>query len=694
MRSIGTFVLMLTLTACKCGPEVAKVDPSLGVSPAGLDFGQVKVGEARQLTLRLEAQTRAAVLFSSVAIEGAGAAAYRLGTTPSEIASQGMETVRITFTPPAVAAYTAALVLSSNDPDRPVIRVALAGEGALPKIAVALDCQAARNCTSTVVQMPPSIDFGMEPLVRANPIDPTRLPTVIVTNEGQVPLVVSSATLRGADATAFSVAGNAQFPDGGLTLEAAAGFNLPIRFVPTSEQQTTYTAELAIASDDPDVAEVTVQLAGTLKPNAPPQVCANLIRVVPQIIGDTPREYGSSTFWMPLLVPPTAGYDFTATRDVRPDELVVFSALSDSADATKCTTDPEDGRTGLTYQWQLVSTPVGAQNLAIAGAGTAQAQLRPIATGTYTLELTVSDARGGRTVVPIRFAVAIKQDFVAQLQWEGFSGVDLDLHLVRPSAVDGGDPYSGAFAPFNTGTANKTSGDLNGYARRVRDMNVGAGFDFDWGQPGASDDPVLNLDERGTGALIENASLNFPENDPRCATSSCTYRVMVHYFNDARMHPTTPACVVDGGAGCRDGEACSCATGTRCIAESAPAGSEPLGAGKCYVAPKPVVRLFFFGSPTPAAVVPLDTLAPPDDFVIGAPCTLWHVADVAWPAQTLIGSLPDGGTPAPVVTVIGANGPGRLAAPSVARFGLRQAGGSLQCAPDSTQGAIDWYSRQ
>ncbi|HEY1086933.1 MAG TPA: choice-of-anchor D domain-containing protein, partial [Archangium sp.] len=150
MRSIGTIALVLTLTACKCGPEVAKVDPSLGVSPAGLDFGQVKVGEARQLTLRLEAQTRAAVLFSSVAIEGAGAAAYRLGTTPSEIASQGMETVRITFTPPAVAAYTAALVLSSNDPDRPVIRVALAGEGGLPKIAVALDCQSSRNCSSTV----------------------------------------------------------------------------------------------------------------------------------------------------------------------------------------------------------------------------------------------------------------------------------------------------------------------------------------------------------------------------------------------------------------------------------------------------------------------------------------------------------------------------------------------------------------
>jgi hypothetical protein len=319
---------------------------------------------------------------------------------------------------------------------------------------------------------------------------------------------------------------------------------------------------------------------------------------------------------------------------------------------------------------------------------TSQAQLRPVVTGAYTLELTVTDARMAATSVLIRFAVAIKQDLVAQLQWQGFSGVDLDLHLVRPSAVDGGDPYTGAFSFFNAGAANKTSGDVNGFARRVRDTNQGAGFDFDWGQPGASDDPVLNLDDRGTGALIENVSLNFPEHDPLCATSSCTYRVMVHYFNDGRMHAAAPACVVDGGAGCLDGEPCSCAAESRCVAEGTS------GSGKCYPAPAPVVRLYFFGSPTPAAVVPLDTLVPADALRLGAPCTMWHVADVAWPAATEIGSLPDGGTPPPVVTVIGADGTGRLSSPSFARFGVRQSGGSLQCSPDSTQGAIDWYSRR
>jgi len=107
------------------------------------------------------------------------------------------------------------------------------------------------------------------------------------------------------------------------------------------------------------------------------------------------------------------------------------------------------------------------------------------------------------------------------------------------------------------------------------------------------------------------------------------------------------------------------------------------------------LKLFFKGSPTPANVIPLDTLMPADEVPLGAPCTMWHVADIAWPARTTIGSLPDGGTPPPVVTVIGADaGTPRVANPSFSRFGLRPSGGSLRCTGDSMQGAINWYAQQ
>lgn len=693
-RLLAVVVLVSTILGCRCGPQVNQVLASLGVTPAGLDFGAVKVGETKTLPVRFDARTAAEVTFSGITIEGPAAAAFTLANAPTVLPPNGTATATVTFSATAVAAFTASLVINSNDPDRPVTRVALVGEGAEPKLEVTPECDAARGCVGTAVVSPPSLDFGAEPFMRLSPVDPTKLPSVTLVNAGTVPLVISAARFEGADAAAFSLAGNATFPVGGLTLEASEGRNLAIRFAPTSEQQAAYAATLVVESDDPALPTVSVALTGTLRPNQPPVVCANLVRVVPQVIGDAPRDYGTAAQWAALIPAPAGGYDFTLTRDVRPTELAVFSATSDSATDTACSTDPEDGRTGLTYEWQLIETPAGAAGLGLSGSTTAQVQLRPIITGTYALRLTVKDARQAATSVTLRFAVAVKQDLVAQLQWPGFAGVDLDLHLVRPSATSATDPFAGAFAPFTAGAAGKTAGDVNGYAWRQRAANPTLGFDFDWGQAGSSDDPVLNVDDRGDGQLLELASLNFPENDGQCAAPPCTYRVFVHAFNDARAHAAPPACIVDGGVGCADGEACSCAGTQRCVAESAPIGVPPTGAGRCYEAPKPAVRLFFRGSPTPANVIPLDTLTPPDEVRLGSPCTLWHVADIEWPARSLTGSLPDGGTPPPVVTVIGADGGTRVTAPRFARFGYRQAGGSLQCSPDGTAGGLDWYSRQ
>lgn len=695
MRTLVVVVgaLCVSLAGCRCGGNVNQVNPSLGVSPASLDFGQVKNGDRSTKTLKLEAQTRAPVVFSSITIEGEGAAAYSLGTTPAQVDALSTTTLQVTFAPTELRAYTATLVIASNDPDHATIRVVLAGEGAKPILEVTPECEASRMCVGTVVLSPPSIDFGAEPTERLMPIDPTRLPAVNVVNAGPVVLKVTKAAIEGADAAAFTFAGNAMIPASGLELDPSAGFNLAIRFKPTSEMQASYAATLVIESDDPDNARVTVALKGTLRPNLPPVVCANLVRVVPPPEGDAPREYNTAMEWDSLRMPPPGGYDFTSRRDVRPNELAVFSALSGS-DVSTCTNDPEDGRTSLTWAWRLASAPPGAQNLPLSGSATPQVQLRPIVTGEYVLELTVRDVQMHATTVTMKFAVAIKQDLVAQLQWTGAADVDLDVHLVRPSAVTSAtDPFSGAFSFFSAGAANKTAGDINGYAVTTQRAMPGAGFDFDWGAAGSSDDPKLNLDDTGAGALLENASLNYPENDALCATASCTYKVLVHYFKDARSHPMPAGCFVDGGVGCADGEACTCASAQRCVADSAPVGDAGVGAGKCYPAPKPVVRLFFKGSPTPANVIPLDTLVPPDELSLGAPCQMLYVADIAWPAKTAIGSLPDGGTPPPVVTVKGADAMGRVT-PVIGRFGWRQTGGSLQCSPDVTLSGVQWYSRQ
>lgn len=677
MRFVVTVAVLCAVAGCTCGPQVMQVPPSLIVTPAGLDFGQVKVGEAKQLTFKLESQTRSPVSLTSIRLEGPGAAAFRLGTVPTSLEAQASETVRLTFTPPAEAAFTATLLVDSNDPERPTTRIAVAGEGAEPKFVVTPDCPTSRGCTAAVVVSPPSIDFGMEPLSRPVAPDPTTLPALVVVNEGAVALHVDSLSFGGADATAFSIAGNATFPDGGLTLEASEGFNLALRFVPTLESQTTYAGTVTLTSDDPATPSITVALNGTLKPNEPPSICANLVRVVPVEIGESPREYGTAAEWASLMNPPSGGVDLSLRRDVRPGELIVLSAISDAADVTRCSTDPEDGR-ALMFEWTLLSDPTGVVNQRLGGVETQS--FRPTRTGSYVIQLSVTDSRGSTRTTTLQFAVAVKQDLVVQLEWTGFSGVDLDLHLVRPSAVTGGDAFTGAFSFFNAGPANKSSGDINGFANTVRMAN--AGFDFDWGGPGSSDDPRLNVDDRGDGQLLENISMNDPENDPRC-DAGCTYPVLVHYFEDNRMPMSPAACVVDGTPGCGDGDTCTCPAQQRCVADTPNDGGVPFGSGKCFAAPRPQLKLYFYGAATPAAVIPL----PPTEVLIGAPCAMWHVADIDWPGRDLEGSLPDGGTPPPVVREIG------NLTPLVSAFGRRAPGGSLACSPNITQGAVNWYAR-
>jgi hypothetical protein len=693
--------LVVGAQGCNCKPQVSKVKPALAVTPRSIMFDPVRVGGSDSRTVTLTSGTQAAVTITSAKLangaEPGGVEAFTVENPPQFVDPMSSTTLTITFKPTIAQAYEVVLTVVSDDPDNPNQKVLIDGTGAQPIIGVTPDCDSTRGCTGTVTVSPPAIDFGAEPLTRPVPTDPSKLPSVNVVNAGPVALDVTGAAFSGVDAAAFSFAGNTSFPDGGVLLDPGAGFNLQIRFVPTSQNQPSYHASLVITSDDPAHPSIPVDLKGTLLPNHPPKLCANLWRVVPPPAVDAPREYGATTDWAPLLVPPAGGYDFTRTRDVRPGDLVELSAQSNLTDPSTCTTDPESGRTGLVYQWTMVSVPAGAEGLGLSGAATPQLQFRPAVTGTYQLSFSVTDPQGAATSTTITLAVAVKQDLVAQVQWLGAAGVDLDVHLVRPSAATTSDPFSGVFEPFEAGGTGKVSGDINGYAVSLQQANPGAGYTFDWGGAGSSDDPKLNLDDKGTTAdLLENVSLNYPENDPLCATASCTYKVLVHEFNDARLASSPPACVVDGGVGCRDGDPCDCVSGNRCVANSAPkadAGTAT-GAGKCYAPPKPVVRIFFHGSPTPAAAIPLDTLTPKDELVMPAPCKMLYVADVVWPAKSAIGSLPDGGTPPPQVVVKGADSTGRVVSPVLGRFGIRQSGGSLQCTSDVTIGGLQWYSQQ
>lgn len=668
------------LQACRCGPTVVKVQPSLTTTPTGLDFGKVKVGAVATRVLTLTARTAAPVTISSITVEGASASKFALGAVPSTIEAGGSKALAVTFAPDAVAAFPARLNIKSDDPDHPSLLVAMAGEGAQAQIEVTLDCTAQHQCTDTVQADPLGIDFGQEPMTRAVQVDPTMLPTVVVVNAGDVALQINSLVFGGTDATAFRFGGNNVFPDGGFMLDPGTGFNVPLVFVPTSAAQSAYAGSFTVNSDDPAQPSVTIDLQGTLAPNTPPLTCANIIRARDESTGEA-RDYTSAASWAQAM---GATVDLSGVRDLRPGEQVTFSAISDDSDVTKCSGDAEDGRTGLTFAWTLLSDPTGVVNRPL-GTTPQLAQYFTLV-GAYAMQLTVTDTRGASTSTTLQFAVSFKRDLVVQLEWAGYADVDLDLHLVRPSAVDGGDAFTGAFSFFEAADGN-TSGDMNGYAVKTV-LPAHAGFNFEWGEPGNADDPVLDRDEKGSGLPPEESiTLNAPEHDLGC-DAGCTYPVLVHYFEDKRTPSSPTACVIDDSPGCHDGEACTCPVNQRCVADAPGDAGTPFGAGKCFLAPKPVVRIFAFGGATPIATIPLA----PEAVLLGAPCQLWHVADIDWPGRALIGSLPDGGTPLPTVRVIGETS-GAIT-PSLAAFGRRNIG-SLACSANDTRGSsINWYARE
>lgn len=715
LLGIGTLLAAFVAGGCRCDSDVKKINPVLRVAPMQLDYGKVKVGESSEKVVTLSGDVNASVTITGITLRDGnapgGAAAFEVVDPPASAPALGDAPFTLRFRPTALQAYEAQLVIASNDEDRPEIILPISGEGAHPLLTVTPQCEATQQCRGTVTVDPPSIDFGEEPFQRAVQLPQNELPSVSVLNDGEVQLVVTKIAIEGADAAAFAFVGNSmlpdQLPDGtpALFLEAGTGVSLSIRFTPTSEQQQDYSAQVIIEADDPTRPQVTVPLTGKLGPNLPPQICANITRVKPP--DEAEFRYDSAAEWAQLLIPPSGGYDFTQTRDIRPRSEVKFSALSSTDDRT-CTSDPEDRRVGLTYLWEVTRTPPDAPNVSLIGATTPTATLAPqstLATGEYEIRLTVSDAQNHTSVTTLKFAVVLKQDLVVQVSWNGdnnaYANVDLDVHLVRPSASGSTDPFAGAFSYFDEGPNQKTSGDMNGYAFSVYAANMSQGLDFDWGQAGTADDPRLNLDETGNGALIENVSLNYPENDPACATGDCIYKVFVHYFADKRSHNAPPACTVTGTTPCVDGAVCDCtAAGDRCVANSAPKGAAATGSGKCYAAPKPVVRIFLKSNPTPAAVIPLDTLMPADDLAIGAPCHLLYVADIVWPQKgstTDGGTLPDGGAePMPQVIVQGADGTGRITSPQIRRFGYRAQGG-LGCSPNATRGSSsqdNWYAEE
>lgn len=654
-RQRAVSVGLLALLAC--GDErVTRLPPQIVVEQEQVDFGMVRVGKPSELPVKVLSKSRSSLAILAVRLEdlpGApgGADSFSVAAQPDSVEGGSEATVLVRFTPAARGEFKALLLIESDDPDPEDSRkqVTLLGRGGKPKVRVLPECT--NPCASFgVIPDPPSIDFGLRGPLRLDPrgqlVDEPVWPTVTVLSEGELPLELVRLAFDGDDA--FRVK---RPPEAGLVVEAGPGESFELVFDPR-QRQDSYRADLLVVTDDIDRPEVRVRLTGRRPPNLAPTACAAIVEArQPDGSVDYPRdEQGAYSFGAPVAVRPGEGglVTLSAFSDhfapgLHPDEVV-------RGDLSACSTDPEDGRLLLSYEWSVVEKPEGSA-AQLLGGSTPEPSFRPDRAGHYALELRVTDTEGASATAQVAFEALPQRDLVVELSWAGQPGIDLDLHLVKPGPC--GNKPDCLF---------DRRGDVNGFSW------TRAEGDFDWGEPGKGyDDPRLEFDDQGDEGLVESVSLNRPENDPACAARSCTYDVFVHYFKDWRAEsPSAPECP---GRPCHQADACGCG------ATSAGPGAVCVS-GRCVQPARPEVKVFVRqlpDAPEAALVVPL----PPDELTVGGPCFVWHAARIAWPSREALLASP---AAAVEVQEVGAQG-----ARSYLYYGSL-APRSFSCAPNTPQG--------
>ncbi|MEA2063442.1 MAG: choice-of-anchor D domain-containing protein [Gemmatimonadota bacterium] len=221
-----SFDLVLYLTVGTL--DAPLLEPQIEMAVGALDFGLAKVGTATSLPLPVSNLGTASLEVSS--IYSSRPDIFSPSATTMSVPASGNDTLRMNFTPKGSFQYTGVLTIVSNDPAYGSLDVSLSGAGARP----ALELQA-----STIdfgeVQQGESVSMG-----------------VWLGDTGLVSLLVSGVTVTGDGFSTQSTGG-----------EVAAGdsLRLDVVFSPTGEG--SFAGTLGFTTDDPDKAQVSVDLTGT-----------------------------------------------------------------------------------------------------------------------------------------------------------------------------------------------------------------------------------------------------------------------------------------------------------------------------------------------------------------------------------------------------------------------------------------------
>lgn len=479
MRPLAPALLLL-LASCQCGEQLRSLIPDIAVEPGAIDFGPSAVGVVAQAGFTVGNRGSGTLTLNArVEPEGQG---FAVESAPDSVRpGQGVDGA-VRFTPAGRGAVQAELVLESNDPDTPELRIPLTGQGGPPELEID----------------PSPVDFGLVHEGQGASL------AVRLKNVGLDILQLQSAAL--ADGAAF-------------TLQAGA---VPAAVAPGGEVLVTValspTAAHAALLDDGGVlrdrltvthAEGSGEAAVTARINlAPVAVAVEMITrrdVVKVGVGTPVTIDGSET-----ADPEGDAFTFAWAVAERPDTSVA-APIGQGQPTTRVTPDVVGA-----YRVVLRATDVHG--------AFADADVDILPRDLSVVLRWMTGASAACRAYTEAECASLPEDQRRQLCC-GQS--DLDLHLLSPG---------GALGDYGSCPAGCAAADcaelVDDHAATCRQLGTDCAYANrapEWGSAGRVDDPRLDVDDvRGDGPEI--ISLDDPGDG--------SYRVVVHYCADRIGEPT------------------------------------------------------------------------------------------------------------------------------------------------------------
>lgn len=242
---------LLALLACTDGPTLNAGKPELKISPSYVDFGEVVVGNAVRLGLRVENAGYGDLRFEDVMLGEGTSADFAVAGFPEALGRGEEGVVDLVYTPDVEGQDFGALTVVTDDPERPELALTLEGMGTRPEID--LD--------------PEILYFGL-----VAPGTSVSL-TASVGAGGSGKLRVTGVGFAGDEGLAYAFTLPDDWEEPYLV---SNGFSFPIVVTFTPPDEAEYSGELWIQTNDPEEPVAALRLLGNTADdpteNTPPVV--------------------------------------------------------------------------------------------------------------------------------------------------------------------------------------------------------------------------------------------------------------------------------------------------------------------------------------------------------------------------------------------------------------------------------------